>query len=339
MKRHVVTIKDVAKLAGVSDATVSRVLNGKEYLKTETREKVLKAIEELRYKPSRAARRLRINNSQIIGLIISDIQNPFFTSLVRAVEDVAYANNYAVILANTDENDEKEALHVDLMISERVAGVIIAPTREYDSQVNKLLSMNIPVVSVDRRVLDCKVDTVISNNVETTCDLIEHLITCNHKRIGAIIGYSQVTTGRERLEGYIKAMMKHDLPIEQELIKQCSPIDSAGYKQANELLELSTPPTAIFAGNNLIALGAIQAIRDQGLDIPNDISIVSFDNREWTYLMQPKITVATQPTFEMGKKSAEILISRIKNNDKRHEDIILESKILFRESVKTLKVQ
>lgn len=332
-----VTIKDVAELAGVSDATVSRVLNGREYIKEQTRERVLKAVQELRYKPSRVARSLRINSSQIIGLIISDIQNPFFPGLVRAVEDVAHANNYALILANTDEDDEKETLNVDLMISERVAGVIITPTREHDCPVKKLINMDIPVVSVDRRVLDCKVDTVISNNIDTSCELVNYLIKCHHKNIGAIIGYSQVTTGRERLEGFIKALNKNNLPIDSELIKQGPPKESTGYKLANELLDLPNPPTALFAGNNLIALGAIQAIRKRGLSIPDDISIVSFDNREWTYLMQPKITVASQPTYAMGKKSAELLISRINNVDKDFEEIVLESKIHIRDSVKILE--
>lgn len=331
-----VTINDVAEYAGVSSSTVSRVLNEKEYVKEETRSKVLEAVETLGYKPSRVARSLRINSSRIIGLIISDIQNPFFTGLVRAVEDVAYENNYALILANTDEDNEKESLNVDLMISERVAGVIITPTSEYDCPVRKLISKDIPAVCVDRRVLDCDIDTVISDNTDASSNLIDYLIQSNHRRIGAIIGYSQVTTGRERYEGVVSSLKKHNLNISSDLIKQGSPKENVGYELANELLDLSDPPTAIFAGNNLIALGVIRAIRDRGLSIPEDISFVSFDNREWTYLMQPKITVASQPTYEMGKRSAQLLIERINDRDRDHELIILNSKIIIRESVRTL---
>lgn len=331
-----VTIEDVAKLAGVSQSTVSRVLNNKEYVKEETHEKVIKAIEELGYKPSRLARGLRINASQILGLIISDIQNQFFTSLVRAVEDVAYQNKYAIILCNTDEDSDKEKLLVELMLSERVAGVIITPTREYDCPINILHEMKVPVVCVDRRVLDCETDTVISDNIESSFKLVNHLIENGHKQIGAIFGPSNITSFRERLEGYKRAFSVSGLPIVSHFIKQGTPKVAEGYSLANKLLNAAQTPSAIYAGNNLMALGAIHAIKDKGLSIPDDISLVSFDDQEWTRLMSPKITVATQPTYEMGKKAAELLMQRIENYQVDIKHITLESEIIIRESVKNI---
>jgi len=328
------TIGDVADLAGVSNSTVSRVLNNKEYVKESTRNKVYDAVEKLGYKPSRVARSLRVNSSQIIGLIISDIQNPFFTSLVRAVEDVAYANNHAIILSNTDEDPQREQLNVDLMISERVAGVIMTPSSEINCPVQKLLKLDIPVVCVDRQVTDCETDTVVSNNVASSFELISYLIELGHRRIGAVLAPSNITTGRERLEGYKKAHHESGIYLDTNLIKQDDPKRRIGYDLANKLLDLKDPPTAIFAGNNLLALGTFQAINERGLKIPEDISLVSFDNREWTQLVSPKITVVSQPTYEMGKKAAELVLSRINNSDSEITKITLESKLLFRDSVK-----
>ena len=331
-----VTIKDVADLAGVSSSTVSRVLNDREYIKEETRQKVQNAMHALGYKPSRLARGLRFNTSRIIGLIISDIQNPFFTRLVRAVEDIAHENNYALILANTDEDPQKEELNVDLMISERVAGVIITPTKEYNCPVKKLINNRIPVVCVDRRVLDCEVDTVLVNNVSASKKLIKHLLSMGHRRIGSILGPDDVTTGRERLLGLINAFEEKKLTLDKNLIFQSTPKEENGYKLAHELLALADPPTAIFAGNNLLALGAMRAIKELGLKIPEDISMVSFDDSTWAELVQPSITVMAQPTYEIGKVAAELILRRIENAQSETQNIVLEPELLLRESVKPL---
>lgn len=328
-----VTIEDVARLAGVSNSTVSRVLNNKEYVKEDTREKVYEAVSQLGYKPSRIARSLRANASRIIGLIISDIQNPFFTSLVRAVEDIAYEHNYSLLLCNTDEDPEKEELYVELMMAERVSGVIITPTREYDCPVKKLLEMNVATVCVDRQVLDCETDSVVSDNVESSFKLIAHLINRGHRRIGALFGPSEITTFRERLQGYKKAHLEKNLPIDDRLIKQGIPKEMEGYELAAQLLDMEDRPTALIAGNNLMALGAIHAIKDAQLFIPKDISLVSFDDREWAQLITPTITVASQPTYEMGRQAAELVMRRLEKDDSPIKHVVLESEIIYRESV------
>mgnify|MGYP005851348829 CR=1 FL=1 len=329
-----IRIKDVAELAGVSSATVSRVLANKHYVKETTREKVLKAVRELGYQPSRVARSLRVKSSQIIGLLISDIQNPFFTALVRAVEDVAYENNYFIFLCNTDETIEKEAMYIDLMISEKVAGVIITPTNERNSPCKKLLDANIPMVAVDRRVLDCDADTVVLNNTHGSFELVSLLIENGHHRIGAIVGRTEITTGRERYQGYKSALMRHNIPVLPELVRFGLPKEEMGFTCTNELLNLPDPPSAIFTGNNLLTIGALRAIKDRGLRIPQDIALVAFDDMEWSTLISPPLTVAAQPTYAMGLKATELILKRISDPTKPTESILFEPQIRVRESHK-----
>ena len=327
-----VHINDVANRAGVSSATVSRVLTEKDVVKESTRKKVLKAVEELGYRPSRVARSLRVKSSQIIGLIISDIQNPFFTSLVRAVEDLAHANNYALFLCNSDENLEKETLYIDLMLAERVAGVIITPTSEQINPCQRLLDAEIPIVAVDRRVLACNIDTVLVDNLRGAYELTEHLIKHGHTRIGAIMGSPQITTGRERLEGYQLALQAQGIPFNPELVRVGVPKIDAGKRFTCDLLDLPNPPTAVFTGNNLLTIGALSVINERNLKIPDEIAVVGFDDPKWTELINPPLTAVAQPTYELGRKAAGLILKRITEPDRPAELIILEPEIMIRES-------
>lgn len=232
------SIKDVAQLAGVSSATVSRVLAQKPHVREDVRQRVLQAVKKLGYQPSRVARSLRVRSSQIIGLIISDIQNPFFTALVRAVEDQAYAHQYAIFLCNSDENSHKEALYIDLMLAERVAGVILTPTRETSSPVSKLQAAGIPVVVVDRRIRDLELDTVVLDNIAAAQALASHLIDQGHRRIGAILASPAITTGNERSQGYTLALKEKGIPVDPALIRTGMPKEVLGYQFASELLDL-----------------------------------------------------------------------------------------------------
>ena len=183
-----VQIKDVAKRAGVSNATVSRVLSNKQFVHEDIRKRVLLAVEELEYHPSRVARSLRISRSNTIGLLVADFRNPFYTSLVHSIENIAYDHQYNLFLCNSDEEPEKEAKYVDLMLSENIAGVIIMPVIETNNSCKKLIAANIPVVALDRRLLDSDVDTVVLANASATIDLVNHLVDDGHRRIGAILG-------------------------------------------------------------------------------------------------------------------------------------------------------
>ena len=230
-------IRDVALHAGVSSATVSRLLANKPHGSEKVRRRVLAAVQELEYQPSRVARSLRTQRAGTIGLIISDIQNPFFTSLVRAVEDVAYEHRYGVFLCNSDEDVVKERLYIDLLHVERVAGVVISPTRETDNPCRKLVEANTPVVAVDRQMLDLEVDTIIIDNVGAAFDIVSHLIGDGYRRIAAVVGPATTTTGLERLEGYSQALKAHGLSILSHLMRTGLPKAALGYQFTGELLE------------------------------------------------------------------------------------------------------
>ncbi len=327
-----VTIKDIAKQAGVSTATVSYVINQTKYVSPELTDRVRTAINHLGYQPNRIARSLRIQNTTTVGLIISDIQNTFFTSLVRAVEDVAYEHNHRIVLCNSDETVEKENLYIDLMLAEQVAGVIISPARETENNVRKLIAAKIPVVAVDRRIPDLDVDTVLIDNEKAAFQLASHLIEDGHQRIGALVGPPAITTGRERYEGFVRALETHHLPLEPELVHTGLPKEGFGYRATMELLNLPEPPTGLFLGNAYLALGALKAIHQQRLRIPEEIAVVAFDEMEWTSLVHPGLTVLAQPAYEMGRVAAGLLFDRIENSDLPAREMMLDHTLVIRHS-------
>jgi LacI family transcriptional regulator len=328
----VVTIKEVAKRAGVSTATVSRVLNNNPRVTPAHRQAVLKAVSELNYRRDRIARNLRVRRSQIIGLIISDIQNPFFTSVVRGVEDIAYKNDYTVLLCNSDEDPLKERLYLDVMISERAAGVIISPASETGNHSQAVLKAGIPVVALDRRMLDLEVDTVIVDNFDGAYRAVCHLLNLGHRRIGFIGGPPQITTARERKEGYMSALGEQGITPDPSLVKAGDFKLAGGYRAACEILEIENPPTAIFAANNLTTLGALNSIHEKKLRIPQDIAIVGFGDMPWATSLNPSLTAVAQPTYELGRMAADLLLQRIEDRDREVIEVRLGSRLIIRNS-------
>jgi DNA-binding LacI/PurR family transcriptional regulator len=292
-------------------------------------------MKQLHYQPSRLARSLRVQRSRIIGLLISDIQNPFFISLVRAVEDVALQHQYAVFLCNADENSEKEKFYLDLMQAERVAGVIVSPTRERDDPCLQLLQADIPFVVIDRKLADVNADTVVVDNTQNSYRLVNHLIDDGHRRIGAVLGVPIATTGRERYEGYAQALTEHQLPLSPELVCTGMPREELGHQFTNELLDLAEPPTAIFVGNNLLAMGAFRAISQRGLRIPDDIALAAFDDVDWMSLVKPGLTVIKQPTYDIGHIAAELLFRRIADPLRPVQQVMVHSVLHIRQSCST----
>lgn len=326
------SVKDVAERAGVSSATVSRVLTNKPHVREELRQRVLAAVRELGYQPNHVARSLRVRRSKIIGLIISDIQNPFFHALVRAVEDSAYEHGYAIFLCNSDEDAAKEALYIDLMRAERVAGLVISPTDENNNLCRKLLDAGVPVVSVDRRMRGLEVDTVVIDNIGGAFELVSHLIDDGHRRIGAVLGIPAATTGHERREGYLKALQAHGLPVLPELIKIGMPKTDTGYQLTGELLDRPDPPTALFTGNNLLTIGALQAIEERGLVIPDEIALVAFDEMVCPAVTRPTLTVIEQPIYVLGQTAARLLLQRITDPDRPAQEVMLKPALRIRQS-------
>ncbi|MEW5956302.1 MAG: LacI family DNA-binding transcriptional regulator [Chloroflexota bacterium] len=326
-----ISIKDVADAAGVSTATVSRVLSDKPHVRPEIRDRVLAVVENLSYRPNRVARSLRVQKSNIIGLIVSDIQNPFFTAVSRAVEDFAYEHELSVFLCNTDENPKKEKLYLDLMRDENVAGVILSPTPRTADAFAEVANLQLPIVVIDRRVRNIEVDSVVIENVEAAYKIVEHLLDDGHQRIGAIFGTDSIT-GRERHEGYLRALKEHGVKVLPELIHYVSPREVDGYTKTQELLSFSEPPDAIFAGNALLSAGAFRALRESRLAIPDEIAFAGFDETNWTTLVEPPVTVIEQPTYEIGQTATELLLKRIEEPTRPTREVILKGKLIVRQS-------
>ncbi|MFL5663097.1 MAG: LacI family DNA-binding transcriptional regulator [Ktedonobacteraceae bacterium] len=324
-----VSIKDVAETAGVSTATVSRVLSNGLHVRPEVRERVMAAVEQLGYRPNLVARSLRSQQSTTLGLIVSDIRNPFFTSVSRAVEDTAYEQGFSIVLCNTDEQPEKEAIYLNLMQDTGVAGVIISPTRQATANFTSS-NPTFPQVVVDRSVPNGDVDTVLLDNVDAAYRLTTHLIEQGYQRIGALS--SEMSTGLERQLGYEKALRAHGLALRAEYMKYVPPRTEAGYAAALKMLDASEPPDALFTANSLIAAGALQAIRERNLSMPDDIALVTFDETTWAALVQPAITLIAQPTYEIGKTAAELLLQRIADPGRSTRQVILKGQLVVRGS-------
>lgn len=315
-----VTIYDIAKKANVSAMTVSRVLNNSGRIRESTRRKVLQAAEELGYVPNSLARGLIKGESRILSLLIPDITNPFFTTLARGAEDAAKAAGYRLLLANSDEDFEKEEQYVDMVLSARVDGVLFAPAGdESAAQLEKLRRRGVPFVLVDRLVPGVVCDAVVGDGREGTFRLIEHLVGLGHRRIAMLNGPRTVSTAREREEAFFEAMRRYGLPVDERFVAR------AGYRRLSEeeaeavvrrLFAVPEPPSAILAANNFLAVSAVCALRRFGLSVPDDVSVVCFDDLELSSAVDPFLTVAAQPAYEFGAKGVELLVERIRKAKK-----------------------
>jgi DNA-binding LacI/PurR family transcriptional regulator len=327
-----IRIKDVARLAGVSSATVSRALADKPHVRSEVRQRVLDAVRELGYEPNRVARSLRVQRSSIIGLIISDIQNSFFNTIVRAIEDVAHQQGYAVFLCNSDENPEKERFYLNLLKAERVAGVILTPTRETDSAAQMLMEASIPVVTIDRTLPHEGMDSVKTNNREASSALVRHLLHQGHRRIAALLPDLAITTGRERFEGYKAALASAGIAINPDFVCSGRPVVEDGYTLTQQLLQLKPRPTGLFCGTKLMTLGALRATIEAGLRIPQDLTLAAFDKLDWMPCLPP-MSYAEQPTYQIGERAAQLLLDRFSEPDRKPQHLILNSDIHYEEAV------
>jgi LacI family transcriptional regulator, fructose operon transcriptional repressor len=330
MWERMVSIKEVAEAAGVSTATVSRVLANSRHVRPGVRERVLATVAQLGYRPNLVARSLRARQSNSIGLIVSDVRNPFFTEISRAVEDIAYEQGFSVLLCNTDEDPKKEAIYLDLMHDTHVAGVIFTPTRHAMVQF-PTMRLDVPMVVVDRSIPNAEVDSVLLDNADAAYQLTAHLLENGYRRIAALIGETS-TTGRERRQGFDEALRAHGLTPAAELVKTVRPMMDAGFAAAMEVLDAAPPPDALFATNSLLAAGALQAIRQRHLAIPDDLALVSFDETTWERLVEPPITVIAQPTYEIGKTAAELLLQRVAEPRRPTRRVILKGQLLVRRS-------
>jgi LacI family transcriptional regulator/LacI family repressor for deo operon, udp, cdd, tsx, nupC, and nupG len=329
-----ISLKKVAEKAGVSIATVSRVINNSPNVNPQTRIRVEKIIKELKYSPNRVAKRLRNRNasSNLLGVLIPDIQNPFYVDVLRGIEDVAYMNKYALIVCNFAQDDTKESMYLDILQSESIDGLITAPTHEKDQKVINLVKGGLPIVCVDRGLLNVDVDVVLVDNRKGAYTAVNYLAKKGYKRIAYISGIPKIPSSRDREQGYKDALKDNNLTVYDELIKYGDSRHESAVKLCAELLSLPEPPDAIFTGNNLITLGALETIHTRKLNIPNDIAIVGFDDMYWSISLNPPLTAVRQPAYEIGKCAAEQLISRINNPERATSNMILKTELMVRSS-------
>ncbi|MGL4608408.1 MAG: LacI family DNA-binding transcriptional regulator [Trueperaceae bacterium] len=326
------TIQDVAALAGVSAMTVSRVLNKSSRVAESTRTKIEAAIEHLGYVPNTLARGLK-GSTHTLGLIIPDVSNPFFTNIVHGAEEVAWQQGYAIFLGNTHSSSEREKHYLYKFLGHSIDGLLIAPSGHTSKALLEIVqARNIPFVLVDAKVKGIEADTVVSDNVQGAFQLTERLIQLGHKRIAYIGGRSDISTARERERGYKKALEYYGLQVNAQYVFNTDFSRDAGYQTALALAHLAAPPTAIFAANNFLAVGAAEALRTLKLRIPQDIALVCFEDVELASALQPFLTVMEQPALEFGRIGTTFLLERIANPKLPVRSRVLMPSLIVRKS-------
>ncbi|GAC1398374.1 MAG: LacI family DNA-binding transcriptional regulator [Chloroflexota bacterium] len=298
---------DVARHAGVSIATVSRVLNGSLTVKAVHRERVQAAIQELAYRPNRLAQNLRRQQAHMIGVVISDIENPHFARMVRVVESAAYHLGYRVLLCNTDESVDKQQSYLEVLAAERVLGVVISASGPAAGGIDQLLDLNIPIVAFDRPILDPRADSVTVDNIVGGQRATRHLLAIGHTRIG-LVSDPTIATGRDRILGFESEMQCAGL---RSLSAAGHSRIEGGAQATEKLLQEPGQIDAIIAGNNLMAVGALRVIRERGLRIPEDVAFMTFDDSFWSEVVQPPLTTLAQPVEEMSRALVELLMDRL----------------------------
>jgi LacI family transcriptional regulator len=329
------TIRDVARKAGVSVATVSHVINGSRHVSEETRNKVLNAVTSLQYRRDGIARSLRRSRSDTLGVMISDITNPFFSDIVRGIENTIHIEmpNHNVILCNTEENEERELRYLEVLQEKRVEGIIAAPVGGNAHAFNSLVSSGVPVVFVDRALQGVGVDSVGSNNREASRQLIKHLLDHGHKRIALMRALLNANTINDRVLGYQDALRDAGIELDPTLILQAHSSMEGGQQIGQRMLAMEPRPDAVFGTNNFMTLGSMQAIVEAGLQCPEDIAVVGFDDFPWATSFRPRLTAISQPSYEIGCRAAQLLLERIEKKRTGAEvHLSLDCSVMIRDS-------
>jgi LacI family transcriptional regulator len=326
------TVKEVAKRAGVSTATVSRALSGSAGVREPRRSQILEAARSLSYLPNRAARDLRVRSSRAVGVLIPDIENPFFTSLVCGIEDVLGKTDYSLLLASYNEDPDQERRRLEVFRADGVRGLIFAASRAPSALYAELGKAGMALVAVSRGIARSHIDQVTVANHEGAHSATSHLIQLGHKRIAIINGPLAIPTARDRQAGYEDALREAGVTVDEKLVVHGDFRQSAGYAAMRQLLELDAPPTAVFTGSNLLTLGALQAIHERHLAIPDDMAIVGFDEMPWAMSLRPPLTTVEQPAFDVGRTAAELLLARVREPSLPRRQVVLDTRLIVRSS-------
>jgi LacI family transcriptional regulator len=329
----VADIRDVAKLAGVAPITVSRCINNSGYCSPETRARVEAAVEELGFVPNRLASGLRSKRTNTLALVLTDITNPYFTTIARGVEDTASEAGYTVVFCNTDESPSKEKKYLQMLLEQRVDGILLVPALSERDSVALIKKRDIPIVVLDRRVPNLRTDVVRCDSEGGAYQLTQLLISLGHREIAILNGPPRVSTADDRLKGYRKALAEAGIiPTAAREFHGMFRQDS-GFEMTHQALAQTSRPTALFAANNFIAYGALKALRELGLHVPEDVAVVGFDDLPPALVAFPFLTVAAQPAYEMGKTATEILLEKLDGGaSQRYREVVLPAEIIVRES-------
>jgi LacI family transcriptional regulator len=331
-KKPNITIIDVARESGVSYSTVSRVLSGFEFVKESTRKRVLETAERLGYVANLQARSLAGGRSQIVGLLVPSLDNSYIGEITRGVDEELAKTNYNLMLYTTHRQMGKEAAYVHTIANGLSDGLLLLVPSVPTSYLDALHERSFPYVLIDQTDTTGKSSVVNSTNWQGAYDATKYLIELGHRRIGFITGMMELSSSTDRLEGYKAALADHNISFVEELTATGDFQRQGGYLGAQKLLELSTHPTAIFASNDLSAFGAMEAIREHGLSIPNDISILGFDDIPQAEMTHPKLTTVRQPLDQMGRVAVKLLLEHIENPDRPARHVTLATRLVVRDS-------
>ena len=345
------TVRDVAAAAGVSPATAARVLGGYGRVSAEVRARVEAEAAALGYRPNVLARSMITGTTHTLGVVIGDIENSFFARAVRGIADTAHAAGFEVVLVNTDEDVAKERAAVEVLLAKQVDGLVVAATDLHDTgHIRDALARGVPVVCLDRVVPDLEADAVVVDNQRAAHNAISHLVRLGHSRIAIVAasepnlpdpadlalappwGHTGLLPDEARLGGYLTALRAFDLPLVEDLVRRCRYGRITAREQTEAVLSLAEPPTAIFTTDAIVTVGAMEAIVATGRRIPDEISIVAFDDADWTTIIQPPLTVVAQPVYGLGATATQRLLRRIGGDTRPPEVVMLETTLVVRGS-------
>ena len=336
------TIKDIAARAGVSVSTVSRVLNEKPDVNEDTRTEVLRIIDDVNYRPNSVARSLVLDQTHSLGLIVPDINNPFFTEVARGLEDTAQKLGYSVIFSSTDNRAGREKKRIELMRQKQVDGMILALSMKNLEILNELQQADFPAVQLDRNIPDSDYPAVMVGNKKSAVRAVEYLLSLGCERIAHISGNLSTYPGLQRRDGFITALGENGVDVPPSYFKEGNFSQKSGYRKMKELLQLSDPPEAVFAANDMMALGAYKACNEAGIDIPCDISIMGHDNIRVAELVDPPLTTMAQPKYSLGQLACQKLLELIEHRRENQSldlsqfgsEEVLETELIVRKSTR-----
>ncbi len=331
-----VTLNDIAQLAGVSVSTVSRVLNNKaaEYrISPDTEEAILQAAQRLKYRPNQIARGLRLKRTNTLGVVAPDVSNPFFAYIIKRVQNIAHNLGYSILVCNTDENLDQEIEHVNMLYRNRVDGLIAMPVGQDFRHFAEWLDKGRPVVLLDRCFDGIETNKVVVDNFTGSYEAVAHMLSYGHKRVAFIQGLPGTYTNTERLRGYRQALRDHGGDEDDALVVGGDFREENGYLETKLLMTMPNRPTAIFATSDLITLGALKAIYEEGLDIPSDVSMVMFDDFDFAPFLKCPITAVRQPKELMGEMAVKLLVDELRGESKGGKRVVLKTQLVVRKSV------